>query len=476
MNLQSVSFISGEPIFDKKATNKQEIGEILEKAKVAGQIWANVSVADRIECVRQFGAFVSAHRDQISKLISSEVGKLPWDADGEVSASIAKVELSIAAMETRRRDRILQPSNGPVQRQVRYRPIGVGLVLGPFNFPLHLPGGQIIPLLLAGNAVVFKPSEKATAVGQWMMDAWHQSGLPRDVMQWIVGAGDTAVTAIDRPEVGGVFLTGSRAVGQAIHRQLAGRPEVMLALELGGNNPIIVTESVPPDTVAKLVSFSAFVSAGQRCTCARRAIFVDGNDSNHQINALVIATEKLSAGLPGDNRAEVGPLIDATAAKRLKQTYDELLHLGCKPLLPFAVDPRHPALVRPSILDATDISPDGLAAIGAMEWFGPLLVVQRVKNFEAAIHAAARTPYGLAASLLGGSKAMFDQFAAGVGAGVVNWNGPTTGAAGALPFGGLDASGNHRPAGYYAIDFCSDPVSSLLRDEPSTDDPWSIVS
>jgi succinylglutamic semialdehyde dehydrogenase len=247
-------------------------------------------------------------------------------------------------------------------------------------------------------------------------------------------------------------------------------------LELGGNNPIVVTPGVNADTVAGIVSFSAFVSAGQRCTCSRRAIFVEGDATQNQVDALLRITAGRCLGMPGDDPPpQIGPLISAAAAAGLRRTYDQLLQLGCEPLIPFEIDSRSENLVRPAIVDASKIGQDERKQLGELEWFGPLLVIQRVKDFDTALACAANTPYGLAASLLGGSHEMFERFVADVGAGVVNWNGPTTGAAGALPFGGLGDSGNHRPAGFFAIDFCSDPIASLEYAEPSQSDPWDVA-
>jgi succinylglutamic semialdehyde dehydrogenase len=180
--------------------------------------------------------------------------------------------------------------------------------------------------------------------------------------------------------------------------------------------------------------------------------------------------------MPHDDPAvQVGPMISESAANGLRQTYQRLLQLGCQALVPMVIDPRRANLVRPAIVDATSLSEQQLETLGEMEWFGPLLVIERVANFETAIRSAARTPYGLAASLLGGTRSMFDRFVDQVGAGVVNWNRPTTGAAGSLPFGGLGDSGNHRPAGFYAIDFCTDPVASLESESPPREDPWNIA-
>jgi succinylglutamic semialdehyde dehydrogenase len=473
-SFSSISPIDGEVLWQGEATPASEIGRVMDRAAEQARPWRETTVADRIELVRRYGQQLERNRDQLTALISREVGKLPWDAAAEVGASVGKIELSIQAFEQRRAEHLVE--GGAAGRRIRYRPLGVSLVLGPFNFPLHLPGGQIIPALLAGNTVVFKPSDQATAIGQWMTQAWHEAGLPEGVLQMITGGVDTAVAAIDSPHVTGVFLTGSYGAGCAIHRQLAGRPGVLLALELGGNNPIVVTGEVPKETVAAMVSFSSFISSGQRCTCARRAIIVDSEATQSQIDALIKVTSQLRVGMPADDPTpHVGPLISAAAAENLNRTYDELLRIGCEPLIPFQIDPRSNNLVRPAMVDASSIAADKLQQIGQMEWFGPLLVIQRVDSFETAVASAANTPYGLAASLLGGTSEMFDRFVADIGAGVVNWNGPTTGAAGALPFGGLGDSGNHRPAGFFAIDFCSDPVASLEHAEPSTSDPWNVA-
>lgn len=477
-NFSSISPIDGISVWSGSESIASEIDETMIRATAASHRWRRTPLARRIEVVRNYRDSLESGRSEIQTLITREVGKLPWDAAGEVNVSIAKIERSIQALQQRRSPLQLDPSppESPIRRRIEYQPLGAIVVLGPFNFPLHLPGGQIIPALLAGNSVVFKPSEQATAIGCWMADAWRSAGLPDDVLRLIVGGPDVAARAIESPLTRAVFLTGSRAVGRAIHRQLAGRPGVLLALELGGNNPIVITEDVRPQTVASIVSASAFISAGQRCTCARRAIFVDSASANAQLDSVVRQTDQLRVGMPDDSPVpHIGPVISESAAAGLRATYDKLLSLGCQPIIDWKVDRRAENLVRPAMVDATSLSQVQLTTLGEMEWFGPLLVVQRAKDFDDAIKLAANTPYGLAAALLGGNSNMFERFAAEVHAGVVNWNGTTTGAAGTLPFGGLGDSGNHRPAGFYAIDFCSDPIAILHSADPPTDDPWSVV-
>ena len=473
----SVSPVDGTTLWSGRTPSKATICKVFSRSSIAAKHWRHQPIGDRIAVAQRYSEILQQRKAEIASLITSETGKLLSEATGEVSASIAKVNWSIQAITERRSETVLGSdgnSSGDPVRRVRYNPLGVTLVLGPFNFPLHLPGGQIIPALLAGNSVVFKPSEQSTAVGAWMLDAWSSAGLPEGVLQMIVGGVEVAKTAIDCPEVAAVFLTGSRIAGQSIHRQLAGRPEVLLALELGGNNPVVIDAATDPDSVANHVTYSAFVSSGQRCTCARRAIFVRGSNTDQQLAALIQKTRSLTTGMPHDaTEPNLGPLVSNDAAVTVQKTYDELIAMGCDPIVPLSVDTNHPSLVHPTIIDATGLSNELAALVGSMEWFGPLLVVFQASTLDDAFQIAGQTPYGLAASLLGGTNDDFRRFANQVGAGVVNWNGPTTGAAGNLPFGGHGHSGNHRPAGYFAIDFCNEPVSSIENAALKDTDFWN---
>lgn len=431
-----------------------QVAKAIESAAAAGRAWSATSLDDRFAIARRFAEQLTQQSDAIACCISEQVGKPIWEAKTEVGASIAKVELSIAALGER---------CGAGEQQLdgfqavgRYRPLGVMLVLGPFNFPLHLPGGQIIPALLAGNTVVFKPSEQAPAVGQMLVQAWRAAGLPAGVLNLIQGDATVAATAIDHPNTNGVLFTGSRRTGAAIHRQLAGRPEVLLALEMGGNNPLVVADPQPADAAIDLVIQSAFLSAGQRCTCARRLIVIESPENRDFLQRLTAAIPRIRCGLPdADPPPFYGPLVSSAAADEVLRVQDDLCRRGAIALVTACRDRHCNALVSPGLIDVTGIEASD------EECFGPLLQVIWVKDFAAAIAAANATRFGLAAGLVGGSAADFDRFRRDVRAGVINWNRQTTGASGRLAFGGVGYSGNHRPAGYFAADFCSDPIASL---------------
>lgn len=470
----SVSPIDGSTVWQGRESTPAEVAAAMSAAATEQSLWRAVDFENRCEVARRFAAILEEKRHEIGALITREAGKLAWEADAEVDAAIAKVDLSINAARERRSETVVDSAS--IRRVIRYRPLGVALVLGPFNFPLHLPGGQIIPALLAGNAVVFKPSEQAAAVGDWMKDAWHQAGLPPRLLQVLHGGIEPAGNALDASPLGAVFLTGSRAAGRAIHQRLAGRFQVLLALELGGNNPVLVAGDAPVEETAAVVTFSAFVSAGQRCTCARRLLVVESARTDSLIDALVTRTKSLRLGLPGDSPSpHIGPLISAAAADGLQSTCQRLLDMGCESLVPMRRSERQKNLIHPAVIDASPLDPTQLQILGDMEWFGPMLVIRRCRDMETATDEAAATPYGLAAAMFGGSESDFVHFRDRVGAGVVNWNRPTTGAAGSMPFGGLGESGNHRPAGYFATDFCSDPIASLQAEGVSAEDPWQAA-
>ena len=329
-------------------------------------------------------------------------------------------------------------------------------MLGPYNLPAHLPNGHIVPALLAGNAVVFKPSELTPACGVFLADCWTAAGLPEGVLNLVHGTGETGRQLAAHPGLDGLLFTGSAATGQLLARQFADTPHKTLALELGGNNPLIAWDfGEAVEAAAELVVQSAYIPAGQRCTCARRLIVAD-----HAADALIAALTGLIDRLIVDApfatpEPFMGPVIDNRAADRLLDAAARLEARGGRTIRALTrIVPERPFL-RPGLVDVTGLT------LADEEHFGPLLQVIRVPEFTAAIAAANATRFGLAAGLIGGDEALYRRFWAETRAGVVNWNRPTTGAASNAPFGGAGLSGNNRPSAWYAADYVAWPVASL---------------
>jgi succinylglutamic semialdehyde dehydrogenase len=416
--------------------------------------WNARGLEERAALVRGFAVQLEQQRAELADLIARESGKPLWEAATEVGTAIAKVANSIDAILERRWTKT-EPA-GELTAVTRYRPHGVMAVLGPFNLPAHLPGAHIIPALLAGNTVVFKPSELTPAVGQWLARAWEQAGLPPGVVNLLHGQAEVAQQLAAHDDVAGVLFTGSYRVGCALHKLLAGRPEKVLALEMGGNNPLIVHRIEHFEPALLTILESAYITSGQRCTCARRLIVTEAAGPERLLPALQAAVARIRVGLPLDHpQPYMGPLIRPVAAERILAAQTGLLERGARPLVLAARDPRAAALVTPGLLDATDCQLDD------EEYFGPLLLIERTSDLPAAVELANQTRFGLAAAILSGYREDFEYASQHLRAGLINWNRQTTGANGRLPFGGIGASGNHAPSGYFAADYCSYPVASL---------------
>jgi succinylglutamic semialdehyde dehydrogenase len=428
-------------------------------ARAAWLEWAARPSQYRSETLRRFANAVRAQADIFADLIARETGKPLWEARSEVDSVIAKVDISISAQAERTPRRRMEGALG-ARTAIRHKPHGVLAVLGPYNFPAHLPNGHIVPALLAGNAVVFKPSEKTPASGAFLVDRFHEAGVPEGVVRLLIGGRDEGIALAANQDLDGLLFTGSAGAGVAINRQFAATPGRILALEMGGNNPLVMWDVTDIHAAATIAVQSAFLSAGQRCTCARRLIVKDGAHGPliEEIRKLM---GRLIVGAPHDQPAPfMGPLIDNDAASHVMDGFLELILKGGIALHPMTrPDPRKPFLT-PGLIDVTDVAhrPDE-------ELFGPVLQVIRVPEFDHAVAEANATRYGLAASLVGGSPDLYDRFWANARAGVINWNRPTNGAPSNAPFGGLGFSGNHRPSAWYAADYCAYPVTSVEADQ-----------
>jgi succinylglutamic semialdehyde dehydrogenase len=423
-------------------------------ARAAFPDWARRPLDDRIAVIRRFAELARERKEAFADLIARETGKPLWEARTEVDTVVNKVEISIRAHEERTGTRDLGAGAA-----IRHKPHGVLAVLGPYNFPAHLANGHMVPALIAGNVVVFKPSEKTPASGEMLIRLYREAGVPEGAARLLIGGPDQGRELSAHPDINGLLFTGSARTGLALNRQFADTPEKVLALEMGGNNPIIVWDTDDLKAAAALVVQSAYLSAGQRCTAARRLIVCDGLHAPLLVEALM---DRLIIGAPhADPQPFMGPVIDNDAADALMEAFLSLVERRAEVIRPLDRPDADRPFLTPALIDVTEVRdrPDA-------ELFGPVLQLVRVPDFEAAIREANATRYGLSASLIGGDQAMFDRFWTGARAGIVNWNRPTNGASSAAPFGGVGLSGNHRPSAYYAADYVAYPVVSTAAEVP----------
>lgn len=437
-----------------------DVDQMVGTARRAWPEWAARPLANRIELVRRFANEVRKGQEEFAELIARETGKPMWEARTEVEAVIAKVEISIRSYAERTGQRKLDSALQGTSA-LRHKPHGVMAVLGPYNFPAHLPNGHIIPALIAGNAVILKPSEKTPATGEMLMAFFNRAGIPAALVQLLVGGPEEGKQLVAHAGIDGVLFTGSAQVGIAINRKLATNPGKILALEMGGNNPLVVMDTPKISDAAALIVQSAFTTTGQRCTAARRLIVKDSM-YDAVIAEVKGLTDRIVIGGPFDDpQPFMGPVIDNNTADQLMESFVYLLSNGGKAIKHMRRPDESLPFLTPGIIDITRMEnrPD-------VELFGPLLQVIRVDDLDQAISEANNTRFGLSASMIGGTPQEYNRFWANIRAGIVNWNRPTNGASSSSPFGGVGFSGNHRPAAFYAADYCAYPVASTEMEQP----------
>jgi len=451
----SIDPATGETVWEGASASASDVQQAVEAALRAWPDWADRPHAGRLTVLKRYKAVLLERAGAYAEAISRETGKPLWETRQELASMAAKVDVSVRAYVERTGERESAAAFG--RAVLRHRPHGVMAVLGPYNFPGHLPNGHIVPALLTGDTVVFKPSEETPLAGRLLVEALEAAGVPAGVVNLVQGGRETGAALLDQ-EIDGLLFTGSAEAGAVFRRRFVDRPEVILALELGGNNPLIVWDA-DPQAAAGLVVQSAFVTTGQRCSCARRLIVPEGARGEAVVEAVRALAARLVIG-PWNGAEEpfMGPLISTRAAQGARAKVDHLLAAGARPILEPEPHGQGSAYLSPGLLDVTDADPPD------EEIFAPVLQVRRVPDFDAAIAAANATRYGLAAGLLSDDAELWGRFLRRSRAGVVNWNRPTTGAASDMPFGGLGASGNHRPSAFYAADYCAYPVASFEAD------------
>lgn len=453
--ITSLNPVTQQVLWSGQGATAGQVDLAVQAARQAFAGWARRSLQERIDVLEAFAARLKHHADDLARCIGEETGKPLWESATEVTTMVNKVAISVQSY----RERTGEKSGplGDATAVLRHKPHGVVAVFGPYNFPGHLPNGHIVPALLAGNTVLFKPSELTPKVAELTVKCWIEAGLPAGVLNLLQGDRETGIALAANPGIDGLFFTGSSRTGNALHQQFAGRPDKILALEMGGNNPLVVDEVQDVDAAVYAVIQSAFISAGQRCTCARRLLVPQGEWGDAFLARLVAVSETIEVGSFDQQPAPfMGSVISLDAALGLLDAQRILLAKGAVSLLEMRQPLAQSALLTPGIIDVTAVSERS-----DEELFGPLLQVIRYADFDAAIAEANDTHYGLAAGLLSDSEARYQQFWLESRAGIVNWNKQLTGAASSAPFGGVGASGNHRASAYYAADYCAYPVASL---------------
>ncbi|MFW6051175.1 MAG: aldehyde dehydrogenase family protein [Myxococcota bacterium] len=437
----------------------EHVDRAVMAARDAQPRWSRLDEAERRAVLRNYQDRLREHAGAMAETLAREVGKPLWDARTEVSAMIGKVDLMLGEGAEWTAHRRVENLPG----EIRWRPHGVLAVIGPFNFPGHLPNGQIVPALLLGNTVVFKPSEKTPNTAVWMARCFEEAGLPHGVVNVVQGGAPVAEKLTTHDEVDGILFTGSVEVGRRIAVANADRPGRILALELGGKNASIVLDDADVERAARHIAFAAYASAGQRCTATSR-VYATPGVIDALVERLADTARSVVVGYPLDDGVFMGPMITDDARRALHEAQSRAVNAGFEAVVPggaVEVDGRRGHYAAPAVHRAPrpDIHVPGYTHD---ELFGPDVAVYAVGDVDEAIQRANGTRYGMIASVFTASAPTFDHAAAALRCGVVHWNRSTAGASGRLPFGGIKDSGNHRPAGIMAGMFCAYPQAIQL--------------
>lgn len=453
------------------------VDKAVAAARAALPAWSRAPIEKRIAALRRFQKLADSKQEAIATLIRDETGKVMWDSNAEAGLLGAKVDITLDSSEIGAMRRVSgYEIDLAATRKGRawFRPHGVMAVLGPFNFPAHLPNGHIIPALAMGNTIVLKPSDKTPAVGQLLGELYQEAlaaeGFGAGVVNVIQGGVDVAKKLSAHRDLDGILFTGSWPVGRAIMEANLDHPGRMLALEMGGNNAAVILDDADLKQAVIECVRCAFITTGQRCTCTRRVI-VQKSVADKVISAICKSASNLIIGDPAAaHPVFMGPLISKGSRDAVLQSQEQMIRAGAQVLLKAeAVTQPEPTVgghyISPGILKVDRfVGDDAPGFAGAdVEVFGPLLRISVVDSLDEAIAQANATKYGLAASIFSKNQASIDRFLAEARAGCVNVNAGTAGASSKLPFGGLGHSGNHRPAGSFSLDYCAYPVAGMLE-------------
>lgn len=438
------------------------VDKVIQSAVEGHKVWRKLPQEERNKYLRAYQEEVKKRADEIALAISYEMGKPLWDAKTEAASLIAKVDVtindSLPRITNKHIENILPKTNG----HIIFKPIGPCLVIGPFNFPCHLANGQILSSLVAGNAVIFKPSEKTCYSAQIMVECFAAAGFPKGVMNLIQGDGEIARRLLKEKPIKGVFFTGSKEVGKKIIETTHHDLTKQVALELGGKNTTILHSDANTEHALGELLKSCFLTSGQRCT-STSIVAIHRSLVDSFIPKFHELTKKIIIDHPVEFEREpfMGPLVDQGAVDAY------LLFMGMAKREGFTEIMRGKHLERktkghyvsPSIHLAEKWNND--SHFLHSEIFGPNVTFIPYDTIEEAIEIANATEYGLAAAVFTKDEKVFKQCVEEIDSGLVNFNRSTVGASAKLPFGGVKNSGNYKPAALTTVDSCVYQMSCL---------------
>ena len=452
-----------DEIFSVKSCS-EHVQAACQAARQAYVSWASLSMEKRKDYLLKIKKVFLKNEDAVAELISRETGKPLWESMTEAKALSSKIDVTLQHSIKLIEEQTLSISND-VKGVTRFLPRGVMAIVGPFNFPMHLANGHIIPSLLAGNTVIFKPSELTPASGQKLIEMIYEAGLPAGVVNMLQGSGSTiGKSLINSPEVDGILFTGSYETGLKIQEQTLQHYWKILALEMGGKNTTIIWKDADIDKALYETLMGAFLTAGQRCSSSSQ-IIVHKEIFSSFVERFYSMAKKMKIGHWKDNPF-MGSLIHSHSMEKYLRFQDIGQREG------YEIKMRGKVLetkykgyyVTPSIHIVHKFKKDSVYLKN--EIFGPNVAIFPTDNFDEAMEIVRLSGYGLSLALFTQESSLYTEALLKAKVGLLNWNRTTNGASALLPFGGMGKSGNDRPSGHFAIQYCTTPVASLEDKSP----------
>ena len=448
---------------------RQDVRDAVDAARAASRAWARTPWLERVAIMRRMADLISERQMEFAALMAIEVGKNRLEALGDVEETADLIRYYCDQFQAN--DGFDHPMGNLGDPQVHTRsvlkPHGVWAVISPFNFPMALSGGPVGGALVAGNAVVYKPSSDAPLCGVKIAEVADLAGLPRGVFNMVTGPGAVVGAEMQENEgVDGLLFTGSYEVGfNQVFKEFSRSYPKSVIVEMGGKNPAIVSQHADLEEAAEGVMRSAFGFAGQKCSACSR-VFVQAQVYDAFLEALVAKTNGIAVGDPTDRKVWLGPLVNAKARAKYDAAVadakrDGRIVVGGEVLTGQGTD----LYVAPTIV--TDLPADH--RIWTEELFVPLVAVASVESIEEAVERANDTIYGLTAGFFSDDHEEVEYFEEAIEAGVIYVNrraGATTGAwPGIQPFGGWKGSGTTGKASggmYYVQQFMREQSQTLV--------------
>ena len=432
-------------------SSAEDVNAAVAAARAAYDGWRLTPAPQRGDILRRLGDILTERKAELARAMTREMGKPFFETKGDVQEAIDTAYY--AATEGRRLFGHTVPSELSNKFNMSVRlPIGVVGVITAWNFPVAVPTWKMFPAVLAGNTVVFKPSEDAPHSGMLLVQAMIDAGFPDGVVNLVQGAGEVGQAMVEHEDVDVITFTGSTETGAKIG-EICGRMHKRFSFEMGGKNPMIVMEDADLDLAVEGLLWGAFGTTGQRCTATSRLI---AHEAIHDtlVEKLKDRAAKLKLGYGNDDATEMGPMINPDALAKVEKyvgiAKDEgaTLVLGGERATGDGLNDGN--FFQPTIF--TDVTPD--SRLAQEEVFGPVLAVLKVKDFDEAIAVANGTKYGLSSAVYTKDVARAFRAMRDVEAGITYINGPTIGAEAHMPFGGVKATGNgHREGGWEVFEF-----------------------